>query len=88
MLISLLHGRINICDQFGGSGTSCYPSCFALFADIYLQLHFDPATFDLSAMMHPSTYLNKVLLGSSQGALQLWNIKTRLVCVRIIIIID
>lgn len=29
-------------------------------------------------MMHPSTYLNKVLLGSSQGALQLWNIKTRL----------
>ncbi|KAM7392249.1 hypothetical protein PAMA_007394 [Pampus argenteus] len=44
--------------------------------DVYLQLHFDLATFDLSAMMHPSTYLNKVLLGSSQGALQLWNIKT------------
>ncbi|XP_070781157.1 WD repeat-containing protein 36 [Enoplosus armatus] len=44
--------------------------------DIYLQLQFDPATFDVSAMMHPSTYLNKVLLGSSQGALQLWNIKT------------
>ncbi|XP_029941250.1 WD repeat-containing protein 36-like [Salarias fasciatus] len=44
--------------------------------DIYLQLHFDPTTFDVSAMMHPSTYLNKVLLGSSQGALQLWNIKT------------
>ncbi|KAK5620300.1 hypothetical protein CRENBAI_025715 [Crenichthys baileyi] len=44
--------------------------------DIYLQLNFDPGTFDVSAMMHPSTYLNKVLLGSSQGALQLWNIKT------------
>ncbi|KAG7219004.1 hypothetical protein INR49_005904 [Caranx melampygus] len=44
--------------------------------DIYLQLQFDPNTFDVSAMMHPSTYLNKVLLGSSQGALQLWNIKT------------
>ncbi|XP_070845622.1 WD repeat-containing protein 36 [Chaetodon trifascialis] len=44
--------------------------------DIYLQLQFDPTTFDVSAMMHPSTYLNKVLLGSSQGALQLWNIKT------------
>ncbi|XP_034534240.1 WD repeat-containing protein 36 [Notolabrus celidotus] len=44
--------------------------------DIYLQLQFDPASFDVSAMMHPSTYLNKVLLGSSQGALQLWNIKT------------
>ncbi|XP_073333569.1 WD repeat-containing protein 36 [Pagrus major] len=45
-------------------------------ADVYLRLQFDPATFDVSAMMHPSTYLNKVLLGSSQGALQLWNIKT------------
>uniref|UniRef100_A0A673AJH2 WD repeat domain 36 n=1 Tax=Sphaeramia orbicularis TaxID=375764 RepID=A0A673AJH2_9TELE len=44
--------------------------------EIYLRLQFDTATFDLSAMMHPSTYLNKVLLGSSQGALQLWNIKT------------
>uniref|UniRef100_A0A8P4K2D1 WD repeat-containing protein 36 n=1 Tax=Dicentrarchus labrax TaxID=13489 RepID=A0A8P4K2D1_DICLA len=44
--------------------------------DVYLRLQFDPVTFALSAMMHPSTYLNKVLLGSSQGALQLWNIKT------------
>ncbi|KAM6902387.1 WD repeat-containing protein 36 [Xenentodon cancila] len=44
--------------------------------DVYLQLKFDTNTFDVSAMMHPSTYLNKVLLGSSQGALQLWNIKT------------
>ncbi|TNN23461.1 WD repeat-containing protein 36 [Liparis tanakae] len=44
--------------------------------DVYLRLQFDPASFAVSAMMHPSTYLNKVLLGSSQGALQLWNIKT------------
>uniref|UniRef100_A0A3P8X2I1 WD repeat domain 36 n=1 Tax=Cynoglossus semilaevis TaxID=244447 RepID=A0A3P8X2I1_CYNSE len=44
--------------------------------DEYLRLHFNPGTFDVSAMMHPSTYMNKVLLGSSQGALQLWNIKT------------
>uniref|UniRef100_A0A7N8XZE4 WD repeat domain 36 n=1 Tax=Mastacembelus armatus TaxID=205130 RepID=A0A7N8XZE4_9TELE len=44
--------------------------------DIYLRLQFDLNTFEVSAMMHPSTYLNKVLLGSSQGALQLWNIKT------------
>ncbi|KAM9801262.1 WD repeat-containing protein 36 [Neosynchiropus ocellatus] len=45
-------------------------------AEIYLKLQFQPTSFDLSAMMHPCTYLNKVLLGSSQGALQLWNIKT------------
>ncbi|XP_054613633.1 WD repeat-containing protein 36 isoform X2 [Dunckerocampus dactyliophorus] len=44
--------------------------------DVYLRLHFDPSTFSVSAMMHPSTYLNKVLLGSSQGALQLWNVKS------------
>ncbi|XP_063744839.1 WD repeat-containing protein 36 isoform X2 [Eleginops maclovinus] len=44
--------------------------------DVYLRLQFDSASFAVSAMMHPSTYLNKVLLGSSQGALQLWNIKT------------
>ncbi|XP_058473058.1 WD repeat-containing protein 36 [Solea solea] len=44
--------------------------------DEYLHLQFDPNTFDVTAMMHPSTYLNKILLGSSQGALQLWNIKT------------
>lgn len=45
-------------------------------AEIYLRLHFDPASFEVSAMMHPSTYLNKILLGSRQGPLQLWNIKT------------
>ncbi|XP_056146623.1 WD repeat-containing protein 36 isoform X2 [Lampris incognitus] len=42
----------------------------------YLRLTFDQVTFELSAMLHPSTYLNKVLLGSTQGVLQLWNIKT------------
>ncbi|XP_029921295.1 WD repeat-containing protein 36 [Myripristis murdjan] len=44
--------------------------------EVYLRLQFDPVTFEPSALCHPSTYLNKVLLGSSQGALQLWNIKT------------
>lgn len=51
--------------------------CSLCLSDVYLRLQFDPTTFDVSAMMHPSTYMNKVLLGSSQGALQLWNIKTR-----------
>lgn len=44
--------------------------------DVYLRLHFDPVTFDPSAVMHPVSFLNKILLGSSQGAMQLWNIKT------------
>lgn len=69
---------------FTFSHLSCPATHHALLSlslsDVYLRLQFDPATFDVSAMMHPSTYLNKVLLGSSQGALQLWNIRTRLAC--------
>ncbi|NXC06464.1 WDR36 protein, partial [Orthonyx spaldingii] len=42
----------------------------------YLQIDFDKATFAVSALLHPSTYLNKILLGSEQGALQLWNIRS------------
>ncbi|GBM39833.1 hypothetical protein AVEN_45791-1 [Araneus ventricosus] len=32
--------------------------------------------FSISAIVHPSTYLNKILLGSLQGSLQLWNLRT------------
>ncbi|KAM4049607.1 WD repeat-containing protein 36 [Anomaloglossus baeobatrachus] len=42
----------------------------------YLQLNFDKSSFAISAIMHPSTYLNKILLGSQQGSLQLWNVKS------------
>uniref|UniRef100_A0ABK0L8C6 WD repeat domain 36 n=1 Tax=Rattus norvegicus TaxID=10116 RepID=A0ABK0L8C6_RAT len=42
----------------------------------YLQLTFDKSVFKISTILHPSTYLNKVLLGSEQGSLQLWNIKS------------
>ncbi|KFP65393.1 WD repeat-containing protein 36, partial [Cariama cristata] len=42
----------------------------------YLQVDFDKTTFAVSALLHPSTYLNKILLGSEQGSLQLWNIRS------------
>ena len=32
--------------------------------------------FHPSFLMHPNTYLNKVLVGSTTGKLQLWNIRT------------
>ncbi|TMW68031.1 hypothetical protein Poli38472_007703 [Pythium oligandrum] len=35
-----------------------------------------PVTFTPSVMLHPSTYLNKILVGSEEGALELWNIRT------------
>jgi U3 small nucleolar RNA-associated protein 21 len=45
-------------------------------ADIYCEIEFDPAVFRITAVMHPSTYLNKILFGSHQGPMQLWNVKT------------
>jgi U3 small nucleolar RNA-associated protein 21 len=47
------------------------------YLELYLELEFDASVFDITTIMHPSTYLNKVLLGSKQGTMQLWNIKTR-----------
>ncbi|KAI9918980.1 hypothetical protein PsorP6_011975 [Peronosclerospora sorghi] len=34
--------------------------------------HFTPTT-----MLHPVTYVNKILVGSEHGALQLWNVRTK-----------
>ncbi|XP_061704761.1 WD repeat-containing protein 36 isoform X1 [Cydia pomonella] len=42
---------------------------------IYLELKFE-AEFTVSTICHPPTYLNKILLGSRQGPLQLWNLRT------------
>lgn len=43
--------------------------------EVYLEVPFDRSEFAVSAILHPYTYLNKILLGSDQGGLQLWNIK-------------
>lgn len=47
-----------------------------IMADLYGEVHFDLQTFAVTSAVHPSTYLNKILLGSQQGQLQLWNIRT------------
>ena len=31
---------------------------------------------DVSAILHPSTWLNKVVLGRENGVVQIWNIRT------------
>jgi U3 small nucleolar RNA-associated protein 21 len=33
-------------------------------------------SFTATTLLHPATYLNKVLIGSQQGQMQLWNIRT------------
>ncbi|GJE90786.1 WD40 and Utp21 domain-containing protein [Phanerochaete sordida] len=40
------------------------------------MMEFEPG-FTATSILHPSTYLNKVLVGSSQGNMQLWNIRTQ-----------
>jgi hypothetical protein len=42
------------------------------------QIQFEPG-FTATHLLHPATYVNKVLVGGSDGSLQLWNIRTRYV---------
>lgn len=44
-------------------------------AEQYLELSLDSSTFRASTLLHPVTYVNKILVGSEQGPLQLWNIR-------------
>ncbi|XP_039138391.1 WD repeat-containing protein 36 [Dioscorea cayenensis subsp. rotundata] len=52
---------------FKGSEDSLVPV-----GHIQLEEKFSP-----SCIMHPDTYLNKVIIGSQEGSLQLWNISTK-----------
>jgi len=42
----------------------------------YVEMEFHNDSFNVSALLHPSTYINKILFGSHQGRMQLWNIKS------------
>ena len=44
-------------------------------ASVYFLLDFDSKNFHITALLHPATYVNKLLLASRQGTMQLWNIK-------------
>lgn len=44
--------------------------------ELFLELTFDNEVFQINTVCHPSTYLNKILFGSQQGSMQLWNLKT------------
>ncbi|KAI0934749.1 hypothetical protein AcV5_006491 [Taiwanofungus camphoratus] len=44
--------------------------------ELQATMHFDP-NFTATSILHPSTYLNKVLIASSQGDMQLWNIRSQ-----------
>lgn len=43
---------------------------------LYSEMQWNLDNFNISAVCHPPTYLNKVLIGSRQGTLRLLNLKT------------
>ncbi|XP_054002526.1 WD repeat-containing protein 36 [Hylaeus anthracinus] len=43
--------------------------------ELSLELNFSDNLFKITTLIHPNTYINKVLFGSEQGQLQLWNLK-------------
>jgi len=51
--------------------------------DLDSSIEFDPG-FTAAAILHPATYVNKVLISSSQGNLQLWNIRSEWVHAKIV----
>ena len=47
---------------------------------VYLNLEFNNSTFEITVVLHPITYVNKILFASKQGTMQLWNIsKSKLI---------
>ncbi|KAL2312413.1 U3 snoRNP-associated protein Utp21 [Schizosaccharomyces pombe] len=77
------HGTVTHLDAFGEWIIACTSS-----RHVYVWKHaskysvpelhttFLPNTnADITSLLHPSTYLNKILLGFSDGALQIWNLR-------------
>lgn len=53
-----------------------FPHLHVLVADLDMTVEFEPG-FTATSILHPATYLNKVLVSSSQGNIQLWNIRSQ-----------
>ena len=49
---------------------------YIFIAELQSTIQFDPG-FVATLIFHPATYLNKVLVSSVQGEIQLWNIRTQ-----------
>lgn len=58
--------------------STCFIFAFCVVLSNALQLAPDmEEEFFVSSFIHPSTYLNKILIATRDGAMHLWNIKTR-----------
>ncbi|KAI7834490.1 Utp21 specific WD40 associated putative domain-containing protein [Kickxella alabastrina] len=45
--------------------------------ELFTEIEFQSESFQVTSIVHPSTYVNKVVIGSAQGTMQVWNIQTR-----------
>ncbi|XP_033195290.1 WD repeat-containing protein 36 [Bombus vancouverensis nearcticus] len=43
--------------------------------ELITELDFSKNHFNITTIIHPNTYINKILFGSEQGQLQLWNLR-------------
>lgn len=76
-------GRLLIWDTNDGSEAIHVPVVHIYLTSFYVpafqsSIQFEPG-FTAISVLHPATYLNKVLVASSQGSMQLWNIRTQFV---------
>ena len=44
--------------------------------ELHGELTLPPETFEITSLCHPLTYVNKVVFGSRQGQMELWNVRT------------
>ncbi|KAJ2723736.1 rRNA-processing protein utp21 [Coemansia sp. Benny D115] len=45
--------------------------------ELFTEIEFQNESFQVTTIVHPSTYINKVVIGSAQGGMQVWNVQTR-----------
>ncbi|KAJ2511256.1 rRNA-processing protein utp21 [Coemansia sp. RSA 2049] len=45
--------------------------------EVFTEIEFASEAFQVTCLVHPSTYVNKIVVGSAQGTMQVWNIQTR-----------
>lgn len=71
-------GRMFVWDTTDGGETYYWIFKFIFIKPLALQanVQFD-AGFTATSILHPATYLNKVLVSSSEGSMQLWNIRSQ-----------
>ncbi|KAJ2804265.1 rRNA-processing protein utp21 [Coemansia helicoidea] len=45
--------------------------------EVFTEIEFESESFRVTAVVHPSTYVNKIVVGSAQGTMQVWNVQSR-----------